>query len=175
MAEIRQLVLMRHGKASWQSQCKDFDRPLTSTGENQSRCVADWLKQAAILPDCWLVSAARRTVQTADILRLRLGQQDTVQNVAGSLYLAEVGDLLASLQSVPDTAHCVAMVGHNPGLSELLMLLSGKQLNNFTVAPDVMWPATLALLTFEGSWSHLHQLPITLQYVVHGKLMANED
>lgn len=175
MSETKQLLLIRHGKATGQPQFKDFDRPLTSTGENQSRCIADWLKQTAILPDCWLVSAARRTVQTADIIRLCLGQQDTVQNVSGSLYLAEADALLASLQSVPDAASCVALVGHNPGLSELLMHLAGKQLSNFTVAPDVMWPATLAMFQFDGQWSHLHQLPITLQYVEHGKLMAYDQ
>lgn len=175
MSEAKQLLLIRHGKATWQPQFKDFYRPLTDTGENQSRCIADWLKKAAILPDCWLVSAARRTVQTADIIRLQLGQQDTVKNVSGSLYLAEAGELLASLQSVPDAASCVALVGHNPGLSELLMDLTGKQLSNFTLAPDVMWPASLAVIQFDGQWSHLHQLPMTLQFVVHGKLMAYEQ
>ncbi len=173
MSETKQLLLIRHGKASWQPQFKDFDRPLTSTGETQSRCIADWLKQNAISPDCWLVSAARRTVQTADIIRLRLGQQDTVQNVAGNLYLAEADDLLTSLQSAPDAAGCVALVGHNPGLSQLLIYLSGKQLSDFSVAPDVMWPATLAVIQFDGQWSYLHQLPKTLNYVVHGKLMAD--
>ncbi len=172
MSQTKQLLLIRHGKATWQPQFKDFDRPLTRTGENQSQCIADWLKQAPILPDSWLVSAARRTVQTADIIRLSLGQQDTVQNVSGNLYLAEADALLASLQSVPDAASCVALVGHNPGLSELLMYLTGKQLSDFTVAPDVMWPATLAVIQFDGKWSHLNQLPMTLQYVEHGKLMA---
>jgi len=174
MSETKQLLLIRHGKATLQPQFKDFDRPLTGTGENQSRCIADWLKQSAISPDCWLVSAARRTVQTTDIIRLRLGQQDTVQNVTGNLYLAEADDILASLQSAPDAASCVALVGHNPGLSQLLMELSGKQLSSFSVAPDVMWPATLAVIQFDGQWSDLPQLPITLKYVVHGKLMAYE-
>ncbi|MEX1200774.1 MAG: histidine phosphatase family protein [Methylophaga sp.] len=174
MSQAKQLLLIRHGKATWQPQFKDFDRPLTSTGESQSRCIADWLKQTAISPDCWLVSSARRTVQTADIIRLRLGQQDTVQNVTGNLYLAEADDLLASLQSAPDAASSVALVGHNPGLSQLLMDLTGKQLSNFSVAPDVMWPATLAVIQFDGQWSHLHQLPVILKYVVHGKLMAYE-
>lgn len=175
MSEAKQLLLIRHGKATWQPQFKDFDRPLTGSGENQSRCIADWLKQAVIFPDCWLVSAALRTVQTADIIRLRLGQQDTVQNVSDSLYLAEADELMASLQSVPDAASSVVLVGHNPGLSELLMHLTSKQLNNFTVSPDVMWPATLAVIQFEGQWSHLHKLPMTLQYVVHGKLMGYDQ
>ncbi|MEX0615957.1 MAG: histidine phosphatase family protein [Methylophaga sp.] len=174
MSQAKQLLLIRHGKATWQPQFKDFDRPLTSTGESQSRCIADWLKQTAISPDCWLVSSARRTVQTADIIRLRLGQQDTLQNVSGNLYLAEADDLLASLQSAPDAASSVALVGHNPGLSQLLMDLTGKQLGHFSVAPDVMWPATLAVIQFDGQWSRLHQLPMTLKYVVHGKLMAYE-
>lgn len=170
----KQLLLLRHGKASWQPGFKDFDRPLTATGEKQARCVADWLTTEALLPDCWLVSAAQRTVQTADILRLRLGQQDKMQNVSASLYLADEAYLLATLRSVPETASRLALVGHNPGLSELLMHLAGKQLSNFTLAPDVMWPATLAVLTFDGQWAHLDQQPVTLKQLVHGKVLANE-
>ncbi|MDT8309916.1 MAG: histidine phosphatase family protein [Methylophaga sp.] len=172
MAEAKQLLLIRHGKASWQPQFKDFDRPLTSTGEAQSRCIADWLKQAALLPDCWLVSAARRTVQTADIVRLRLGQQDTVQNVSAGLYLAEADHLLATLQALPESADCTALVGHNPGLSELLIKLAGAQLSKFRVAPDIMWPATVAVLEFTGQWAALNRRQPSLKQVIHGKLLA---
>lgn len=172
MAEAKQLLLIRHGKASWQPQFKDFDRPLTSIGEAQSRSIADWLKQSALLPDCWLVSAAQRTVQTADILRLRLGQQDTVQNVSGSLYLAEADHLLATLQTVPESANCTVLVGHNPGLSELLMQLAGQQLGKFSLAPDIMWPATVAVLEFTGQWSALNRRQPSLKHVIHGKLLA---
>lgn len=175
MAEAKQLLLIRHGKASWQPQFKDFDRPLTSVGEAQSRCIADWLTQSALLPDCWLVSAAQRTVQTAEILRLRLGQQGTVQNVSGSLYLAQANYLLTTLQQVPESANCIALVGHNPGISELLMQLAGQQLSRFELAPDIMWPATLAQLAFNGKWSEFNQQQPSLKHVIHGKLLAKSE
>lgn len=175
MAETKQLLLLRHGKASWQPQFQDFDRPLTGTGERQSRCIADWLRQAAILPDCWLVSAARRTVQTADIIRLRLGQQDTAQNVFSSLYLAEAGQILTTLQAVPDTAQCVVLVGHNPGISELLIQLAGPPLGKFDVAPDIMWPASLAVFSVNSNWSDIAAETLQLTALVHGKQLAKES
>lgn len=172
MADRKKLLLLRHGKASWQPQLKDSERPLTTIGETQSRCIADWLKQAALNPDCWLVSSAKRTLQTAEIIRLGLGQQESVQNVSGSLYLASAEHLLTTLQSVPETAQCTILVGHNPGLSELLLRLAGAQIKQFTLAPDVMWPATLAVLEFEGSWKVLVQQSVSLNNVLHGKLLA---
>lgn len=173
MADCKKLLLLRHGKATWQPQFKDSERPLTIIGETQSRCIADWLKQAALNPDCWLVSSAKRTLQTAEIIRMGLGQQESVQNVSGSLYLASAEHLLTTLQSVPDIAQCTILVGHNPGLSELLLRLAGGQIKQFTLAPDVMWPATLAVLEFEGSWKALVQQSVSLNNVLHGKLLAN--
>ncbi len=175
MAEGKQLLLLRHGKASWQPQFQDFDRPLTSSGEKQSRCIADWLKQAQILPDCWLVSAAQRTVQTAEIIRLRLGQQDTTQNLFSSLYLAEPEQILTTIQAVPDVAQCVVLVGHNPGISELLMQLAGPPLGKFDVAPDIMWPASLAVFSVNGQWSEIVAETLQLTALVHGKQLAKEN
>lgn len=175
MAEGKQLLLIRHGKASWQPQFKDFDRPLTSVGEQQCRCVADWLRQSAILPDCWLVSAAKRTVQTAEIIRLRLGQQDTAQNLFDSLYLAEADQLLATIQAVPESAQCAVLVGHNPGLSDVLMQLAGRQLSQFTVAPDIMWPASLAMFSVSDNWSAVSAEALQLTALVHGKQLAKQS
>lgn len=173
MADRKKLLLLRHGKASGQPQFKDSERPLTTIGETQSRCISDWLKQAALYPDCWLVSSAKRTLQTAEIIRSGLGQQESVQNVSDSLYLASAEHLLTTLQSIPDTAQCTILVGHNPGLSELLLRLAGGQIKQFKLASDVMGPATLAVLEFEGSWDGLVQQSVSLNNVLHGKLLAN--
>lgn len=170
----KQLLLLRHGKASWQQPVSDFDRPLTTTGEQQARVIADWLRNKKITPDCWLVSAAKRTLQTADIIRLRLGQQATVQNISRSLYLAEAEHLLSTLQTVPDAANCVALVGHNPGISDLLMQLAGNQLGKFSLAPDIMWPASLAVFSVKSRWSDLHADLVDLNNLVHGKKLNQE-
>lgn len=175
MAEGKQLLLLRHGKASWQPQFQDFDRPLTSSGEKQSRCIADWLKQTLIVPDYWLVSAAKRTVRTAEIIRLRLGQQNSAQNLFRSLYLAEAGQILTTIQAVPESAQCVVLVGHNPGLSDLLMQLAGPQLGKFDVAPDIMWPASLAVFAVNDSWSEVTADGLQLTALVHGKQLATES
>lgn len=174
MVKDKQLLLLRHGKAAWQPQFQDFDRPLTSSGEKQSRCIADWLKQAQILPDCWLVSAARRTVQTAEIIRLRLGQQDTAQNLFSSLYLAGTGQILTTIQAVPETTQCMVLVGHNPGISELLIQLAGPPLRKFEVAPDIMWPASLAVFSVNGNWSDIAAETLQLAALVHGKQLAKQ-
>lgn len=175
MTDSRKLLLLRHGKATWLSEFDDFDRPLTTTGEKQSRLVGDWLRAQGIQPNYWLVSAARRTLQTADIVRLRIGQRKPLNRVAEDLYLAEAEYLEQAIRQVPDTVNCLILVGHNPGIGELLLEMAGEQLNQFSLSPELMWPATLAMFDVAGPWSSFKDNSLTLTELIHGKVLAEKQ
>ena len=81
------------------------------------------IKRLGLLPDLVLVSSARRTLQTLAFLdpwptQPRIEPMD-------ALYLASKGDLLDVLHRAAPAARCVMLVGHNPGLHELAMMLAG--------------------------------------------------
>ena len=81
------------------------------------------IKRLRLIPDIVLVSSARRTLKTLAALdpwetQPRIEPMD-------ALYLASKGDLLDVLRRVAPDARCVLLVGHNPGLHELAMLLAG--------------------------------------------------
>ncbi|AFJ02742.1 putative phosphohistidine phosphatase, SixA [Methylophaga frappieri] len=156
------LLLMRHGKASNNSHYADIDRPLTRMGEDQCRQIADWLGSHVGKPDYWLVSPALRTQQTADIVshRLRCHPRASVSPI--SLYLAEPTSLIGSLRQLPDTVQTVILVGHNPGLSESLRLLTGG-----TMLESLLQPASLAVMTLDDAWSRLGSSPLRLYQVKH--------
>lgn len=81
------------------------------------------MRRLGLLPDVVLVSSARRTLQTLAALE----PWDEVPRIEplDALYLAPASDLLDVLRRVAPTARCVLLVGHNPGLHDLAMVLAG--------------------------------------------------
>lgn len=85
--------------------------------------MAQALRDLGLAPDIVLASSARRTLQTLDALRpLEAG---TLVEPMDQLYLAPWQTLLSVLRTAPETARSVMLIGHNPGLHELALALTG--------------------------------------------------
>lgn len=77
------------------------------------------------MPDVIMTSDAVRAHTTAQAVAAAAGYSREI--VADpSLYLAKPEDLIDVLNSVTDEADTVLIVGHNPGLEELVQLLTGE-------------------------------------------------
>lgn len=122
---MKRLTLVRHANAAWkESQSSDFDRPLTRRGQSQAQSLARHLRDAALIPDRMMASAAQRAKQTADILARQLEiPAHSVKHDEG-LYLAQAPDILRVAKSLGPKVRHLMIVGHNPGISELAKLLA---------------------------------------------------
>jgi len=120
-----QLMLMRHGEASYAQGATDHDRPLTRHGIDQARAAGQWLAEHGLIPDLVLCSSARRTQETCEVVgqQLQIKPQVIIEE---KLYLAEATTLLDSLQS--HSVNALLVIAHNPGLSGLATALKGEQL-----------------------------------------------
>ena len=123
---MRQLLLMRHAKSSWDDpKLSDHARPLNARGRHAAAAMRQAMHELGLAPDIVLVSTARRTLQTLEALE---PWDDTpLVEPMDALYLATAPQLLQALRGVAETARSVLLVGHNPGLHELAMLLVGAQ------------------------------------------------
>ena len=125
---MKRLTLMRHADARWKD-VSDLERPLNRRGSSAAEAMARRLLDLELVPDLVLVSPARRTHQTAEIVarELSLPARRVVREEA--LYLASAADLLKVVQAAgPRIAHLM-VVGHNPGVSELMQLLAPESGN----------------------------------------------
>jgi phosphohistidine phosphatase len=122
---MKHLILMRH--ASARPGDDDRERPLTPEGaaeaERMGRALAG-LVARGFRPEHALVSPARRTRETFEAVRGALAALAAAEDEA--LYLASPGRLLARLQRLPDATAQVLLIGHNPGLGELVEWLVGR-------------------------------------------------
>jgi phosphohistidine phosphatase len=122
---MRQLLLLRHAKSSWDDPgLADHARPLNPRGRRAAAAVAAALRELGLSPDVVLVSSARRTLQTLEQIRPAFDSGALVEPM-DALYLASWQTLLSLVQAAPETARSVMVIGHNPGLHELAMALTG--------------------------------------------------
>ncbi|MBV9344161.1 MAG: histidine phosphatase family protein [Gammaproteobacteria bacterium] len=123
---MKRLTLMRHGEARWQDAgLSDLERPLSRRGTATARSMARRLAELTLVPDLLLASPARRTQQTADIVARELALSRVVREE--KLYLAAAPELLAIAQATAPRIGHLLLVGHNPGVTELMQLLVPAQ------------------------------------------------
>lgn len=120
---MRELLLLRHAEAmNAGPDGRDVERPLSVHGQGQARAVGAWLAGHGAQPDAVLCSPARRAQMTADVvcaaLRIR-----TPRFLPG-IYEATPGELLSLVETHAPDARQVLLVGHNPGMEQLLALLT---------------------------------------------------
>jgi phosphohistidine phosphatase len=139
-------VLLRHGKAGDAPGRPDVERPLTERGRADSRAAGTWIADRVGSVDLLVVSPAKRAAETAGLAVPELAQAPREQ-VDDRIYVNELAALLDLVQTLPDDAGTVLVVGHNPGLSDLASELSGKATDLST--------AQVAVLDWDGSWAEV--------------------
>lgn len=140
---MRRLIVMRHGEAESAKGASDHARPLTPRGRRAASTIGRKLAQLSWSPDLGIVSDAVRTIETqtevASILPTVTWRFET------RLYLASALTTLRELAHTEQQATTLMVIGHNPGLSDLVGALCDQVIRLDT--------AEAALLTVDsGSW-----------------------
>lgn len=116
----KQLVIMRHAKSDWPAGVDDFDRPLLPRGHREATLAGEWLREHDLVPDVILCSSATRTQQTCAGVLSELGDGAPAPELHDALYAASPLRMLAVINHVPDSARCVLVISHMPGVQELV-------------------------------------------------------
>ena len=124
---MKTLLIFRHAKSSWDDpNLPDQERPLSPRGRKDAPRVGKLLHKQELLPDLVLCSSALRTRQTAELALKEAGYTREVR-VVDELYAAAPEAILEALATLPDAVQRVMVIGHNPGLEELLFYLTGER------------------------------------------------
>jgi phosphohistidine phosphatase len=121
------LYLLRHAKSSWDDESKqDFERSLSSRGRKDCALMGEFIEEKGIDFDLVLVSTAVRTRETIELIREHAKLRGEVR-YDERIYEATVSQLLDVIAQIDSDRESVLLVGHNPGIEELLALLTGEQ------------------------------------------------
>lgn len=131
---MKTLLLMRHAKSSHaDAGLSDHARPLNARGRGDAPLMAAGLAEEGLLPDRVLCSTARRAKETAELF-LTAAKVDLQAAFADRLYLAPPDEILAVIAEAADDSDRLMVVGHNPGMEELVTRLSGVDTSMPTAA-----------------------------------------
>jgi phosphohistidine phosphatase SixA len=118
----REIILLRHAHAEPAVPGQDdIARVLSLRGEAEADAAGAWLKRHAAAPDRVLYSPAARTRETCERVLAALGFADLRSEAR--IYEATPATLLRVLDDHAD-ANSILLVGHNPGLENLVALMT---------------------------------------------------
>ena len=150
---MKTLTLLRHAKSSWNDPIeRDFDRPLNARGRRAARTVGREMRAQGLSFDRVLASPAVRVVETLEDVADGYGGPLTPE-FDRRIYLATPEILLELVQQADDQAATLLVIGHNPGLERLALLLS--KAGDLRKEIEVKYPtATLTQIEFAvDRWS----------------------
>lgn len=151
---MKTLLLLRHAKSSWKDDSlTDHERPLNKRGKKTAPLMGHLLREKNLVPELIVSSTAVRACTTAQAAAEACGYPGEV-TLTDELYLATAGEILRYAQErTEDTMGRIMLVGHNPGMEELVSMLSGQR-NPFPTA---------ALAAFELDIDSWHKLEIGVE------------
>ena len=160
---MRKLLLVRHAKSSWKyPELDDHERPLNKRGERDVLTMSRHLAEKDEALDVIFSSTATRALDYAQSL-----SEFTHVNLNPDLsfYTFDVDQLLEILRHLPDSAHNVAVIAHNPAITQAVNRLSNSEISNVPTA-------AIACLSCEvEQWMDLGEGVCGLEYFVSPKML----
>ncbi|ALX65798.1 SixA phosphatase family protein [Microbacterium sp. XT11] len=129
---MKTLLLARHAKSDWSlSGVGDHERPLNRRGRRDAPVMATRLVDDGLALDHLVSSSATRARSTAEAyaaaFRLSVVEEPL-------LYAASARSILAIAAALPDESEVAMLVGHNPGMSDAVLELTGSSVGMPTCA-----------------------------------------
>jgi len=126
---MKTLLILRHAKSSWKDpELSDHDRPLNKRGKHDAPLMGQLLKEKKLVPDLIISSTAVRAKDTALTVAERVGYDNEII-FESTLYAASPDAYIKAISNVADNGKdfsTILVIGHNPGLEELIEVLTGE-------------------------------------------------
>ncbi len=122
---MKTLLVFRHAKSSWGGDAiDDHDRPLNKRGKQTAPRMGQWIAEQNAAPDLILSSTAKRARSTVKRAAKAMAYTGDI-HYDRSLYLAPPGAYFQAIRTHAQAHARVMIVGHNPGLANLVEAMTG--------------------------------------------------
>ncbi len=119
-----ELMLMRHAKSDWHSHTADIERPLNDRGAQDALDMGIYLNDTGRVPDRMIISSARRTQQTAELLLQNMSVPENNIVIDRQLYLADTETMCDIIELYASEGERLLILAHNPGMDYLVAQLA---------------------------------------------------
>ncbi|MDH4944349.1 histidine phosphatase family protein [Sulfurimonas sp. C5] len=133
---MKKIVLIRHAKSSWKDlTLNDFDRPLNKRGKHDAPMIAEHFNLQNIKLEKIFSSAAKRAKKTAEVFSKTL---DVEAEFYKELYGASIDELIEFINKQLQQYNSIAIISHNPELTELSNHISDQYIENIPTSAYVV-------------------------------------
>jgi len=154
---MKRLILIRHAKSSWNEDVTDFERQLNARGLSDAPMMGERLaarlNSSEQSVDALISSSAKRAEQTACLLAKALSFSETSITWHQELYLAPPPVIQEVVRQLPEHVNTVALVAHNPGITELAEKLTGEYFGNVPTCGMITVEFPVDHWLDAGSWA----------------------
>lgn len=127
---MKKLILVRHGKSSWEEDLPDDERPLKKRAYKDAALVLNAFSGFHRKPLKLWSSYATRALTTAEIFKERLEVDDSNFLVKDELYTFDSKELLKIIQTCDDRVETLMVFGHNPAITGVVDQLGDQHFSN---------------------------------------------
>ena len=156
---MKTLSLLRHAKSSWDDPVqRDYDRPLNARGKRAARTIGQWMARQRLAFDAVIASSATRVQEPLAFVGEGRGEPfDPIWDKR--IYMASAASLFDIVRETGDDIGHLLLVGHNPGLEELLLLATEGEQSPLRAEAEEKYPtATFATLVFDvDGWDAIEE------------------
>ena len=151
----RTLILVRHSKSSWNFDVEDHERPLSGRGRRDAEAIGRVLTAHELQPDLVLCSTATRTRETWSGA-MSAGASAAEVVFERRIYHAWVPELVSLLRRTPEAVGTLLMLGHAPGIPDLVEHLCVRTDSADWAQLDHKFPTSgLAVINVPVPWSEI--------------------
>ncbi|MBD0778872.1 histidine phosphatase family protein [Maribacter sp. ANRC-HE7] len=127
---MKQIVLVRHGKSSWEYSVNDKDRPLLPRGIADGHLVVEAFDRTGILPDVIFSSPAIRAMHTCLIFLRKLEYPLGQFGISNELYDFSGDEVMRFIKKMDNSLNTVMLFGHNHAFTHLANSLGSQYIDN---------------------------------------------
>lgn len=168
---MKSILFIRHAKSSWDIQgIEDFYRPLAERGIYDAIKVGNYLKNIQLMPELCICSPSHRTLATYSIVSGQADWHNIKLKLNKKLYECTGSKIKSVLKALNDKYNFVAVIGHEPSLSEFIEENCNYKLTKFPTA-------AIALVVFKNlkKWKKIDSENGDLQFLITPKQLTDSD
>ncbi|MFP4846904.1 SixA phosphatase family protein [Winogradskyella sp. PE311] len=148
---MKKIILVRHGKSSWEHNVSDEERPLKSRGKSDAKRVATHYILNNSVPERIFSSSAKRALETCKIFINRFKLSENSEIIVSDLYDFGGENVISFIKKLPDNINEIMIFGHNHAFTSITNLYGDSSILNLPTAG-------LVKLKFEiDKWEELKQ------------------
>ena len=129
------LYIMRHAKSDWSGpQTSDFERPINKRGTRNAMRIGEWMNENNHIPQKIISSPALRAKETIELVTEQISKFNLEDlTYEDELYLAGFTQLIEFINTYKDKVQSLMLVGHNPGIENLVNYLCDRSGDKETI------------------------------------------